>query len=157
MSNKTSIKVQYVNQPKSAKGPGSVKTDNGVYYKVWKDLLPQFENGKTYEIEYDTEQYNGQDKFVARKILSSSESSNGTTARVEDYVPKNGSDNRSARIERQAALKVAVQFHAIEVQTAQASASIDGLFAIADKIVGYINTPDSEKAAAPVEAQEVEI
>ena len=127
MSNTATIKVQYKDEPKSPTGPGSIKGYDGQAYKVWPRskgggaILSQFEKDNTYTIEYDEEEYQGKTKRVARKILSTSESSNGSSEydrMTQLRVPSDS--NRSARIERQAALKVAVQFHSIEVQAGKA-------------------------------------
>lgn len=63
---KATITVDYVNQPKSPKGPGSIKS-GGVYYKVWPDMLAQFQQGASYDVEYDTEMYNGKEQHTIKK------------------------------------------------------------------------------------------
>jgi len=156
--NTATIKVQYVNAPKSPKGPGSVKTEDGVYYKVWPKAkeggatLSQFEAGRTYEIEFDTEQYNGRDTFTARKILSSSESTNGSGAGLAHNSQVAPESSRSAHIERQCALKVAAVLLTAQVQAGKDEPTVAALFSISDDIVRYINGEHAE----PVE-QEVEI
>jgi hypothetical protein len=86
----STIKIAYVNPPKSAKGPGNVKTDDGKYFKVWPTTkipkgatLGDFEVGNTYEVECDEEQYNGKPQYTVRKIVS------------EDFLT--GKDNGTAR------------------------------------------------------------
>lgn len=73
----STIKIAYVNPPKSSKGPGSVKTDKGEYFKVWPTTkipkgatLGDFEVGSTYEVECDEEEYNGKPQYTVRKIVS---------------------------------------------------------------------------------------
>lgn len=161
----TSIKVQYVNQPKSPKGPGNVKTDEGVYYKVWpkaKDggaTLAQFAGGegKTFDVEYEEEPDKGYGKtFVIRKILSSSESTNGGSKDLREAFAVAAVD-RSARIERQAALKVAVQFHAMEVQAGITAPTIDRLFVLTNAIVADIDNVGKVKPESTDESSEPEV
>lgn len=108
--NKATIKVQYVNQPKNPKGPGSVKTADGVYYKVWKDLLPKFPGPGTYEVEYDTEDYNGKPQHTVRSVIAASTSTttNGNTASTNgNRHTGNGNGSTSDQIRWQTCLKVA--------------------------------------------------
>lgn len=58
--------VVYVNQPKSPKGPGSIKTADGEYLKVWPRDLWLFTPGKTYEIKYTSEDYKGEEQKTAK-------------------------------------------------------------------------------------------
>lgn len=146
---KTSIQVQYVNQPKNPKGPGSIKTNEGVYYKVWPHSkngganLSQFEVGKTYELEYDTEEYNGKPSYVARKILSSSESSSSN-----GHVPVASSNGKDSQILWQVCLKAAAQV----LQGTGASAGAVLVYAHE-----FYNEPtEAEQVAEPIE-QEVEL
>lgn len=59
------IQVQFVNQPKTATGPGSVKDSNGKYWKVWSPKkqgdpsLDDFVAGGTYSITYKPGTYQG--------------------------------------------------------------------------------------------------
>lgn len=54
------VKVQYVNPPKMGKKNGSIKTPDNQIYGVPPNLLPQFQAGGTYQIEYNSREFNGQ-------------------------------------------------------------------------------------------------
>lgn len=62
------IQVRYVNPPKTPKGPGSVKDANGTYWKVWKDDLAKFQEGGTYQVGFETEQYQGKDQYTVKAV-----------------------------------------------------------------------------------------
>ena len=62
------ITAKYVNPAKSPRGPGSVKDEQGIYWKVWPDLLSRFQVGGTYTVGYKTEQHNGKDQFTVTQI-----------------------------------------------------------------------------------------
>lgn len=63
---KTTITPDYINPPKTPKGPGSIKS-GGIYYKVWPDLLEQFQQGVAYEVEVETSMYNGKEQHTIKK------------------------------------------------------------------------------------------
>lgn len=56
---RATIQVKYVNQPREGMKNGSVKTAEGVLYGVPPPLLPQFQPGGTYNVEYNTSQFQG--------------------------------------------------------------------------------------------------
>lgn len=66
------ITVAFVNPPKTPSSKkGSIKGDDGVYYGVWADKLPQFQKGGRYSIEYDTERDNqGRDWNTVKRIIT---------------------------------------------------------------------------------------
>lgn len=62
------ITVSYVNQPRTATGKkGSIKDREGRYFGVWKDRLSQFEAGKTYDVEYTIDQWQGKDQYNIKR------------------------------------------------------------------------------------------
>jgi hypothetical protein len=64
----TTITVRYVNQPKSPKGPGSVKDVNNALWKVWPDDLPRFREGGTYLIGYMPGTYAGKPDNTIKEV-----------------------------------------------------------------------------------------
>lgn len=52
--------VAYVNDPKPGKKNGSIKLGDGTYLGVRPNMLSQFSAGKTYDIEYEEHDYQGQ-------------------------------------------------------------------------------------------------
>lgn len=72
------ITVAYVNPPKDGAKKGSVKDMHGRYFGVWPDKLAQYEKGQTYEVEYDTQEYNGKTYRHIKRIVSGAASGGGT-------------------------------------------------------------------------------
>lgn len=63
----TTITVQYVNQPRASGGKkGSVKDSEGRYWGVWADKLDQFKAGQSYDILYETSQWQGKDQHTIK-------------------------------------------------------------------------------------------
>lgn len=61
------ITVQYINPPKQQGGKkGSVKDTEGRYWGVWADKLGQYEQGKSYDILYETTQWQGKDQHTIK-------------------------------------------------------------------------------------------
>ena len=111
-----SVTVAYVNEPKSEKGPGSIKDATGRYYKVWKTskhggaTLSDFENGKTYDIEYREEEYQGKPTYTVNKIVSAStsQSTNGNGHHDASAMYRNAdTGTKSSDIKWLACLKIA--------------------------------------------------
>ena len=104
---KATIKVQYINQPRPGKKLGSVKTEDGRYFQVWPDKLSSFQPGGTYEVEYESSQFNGKtyDKVTSIAAVNGSATPAGNGA-------NNGSD-RSNRIERQHSQAMAIAWLAL--------------------------------------------
>lgn len=67
--NTQTISVAYVNPPKNPKGPGSIKDTEGRYWKLWtKDTpLDQFAVGQSYDIVFETDQYQGKDQHTIKR------------------------------------------------------------------------------------------
>lgn len=157
MSNKATIQVAYVNEPKSPTGPGNVKSTDGVYYKVWtkaKDgaaTLSQFEPNKTYEVEFETGEYKGKPDHVIRKILSTSESVVTRATNGNGQAAPVATNDRSARIERQAAHKVAIAFLTLEFQATGQAVTLERLFQLTDAIAADVGNTElkPEQAAEP--------
>lgn len=64
------ITVAYVNQPRAAGGKkGSIKDKEGRYFGVWADRLSQFVPGKTYDVEYTIEQWQGKDQYNIKSAI----------------------------------------------------------------------------------------
>lgn len=53
------ITVQYVNPPKAPRKSGSVKDVDGQIFSVWPNMLNQFREGESYEIEFTEKNVNG--------------------------------------------------------------------------------------------------
>ena len=113
-----SIVAQYVNEPKSPKAPGNIKTADGRYFKVWKSskvpgtaTLSDFEPNKTYEIEYTEEEpYNGRPSYMINKIVSAStsQSTNGNGHHDASAAYRNAdTGTKSSDIKWLACLKIA--------------------------------------------------
>lgn len=66
--NTKQITVKYINQPKTERGPGSVKDNQGVYWKVWRDQLATFREGGTYTVGYTTEMYQGKEQYTVKEV-----------------------------------------------------------------------------------------
>ena len=62
------ITAKYVNPPKSAKGPGSVKDANGVYWKCWPDQLANFQPDQSYLVGYTSEMYQGKEQHTIKSV-----------------------------------------------------------------------------------------
>lgn len=154
--NTTTVRVAYVNEPKSAGAPGNIKTDTGEVIKVWPTskfpggaILENFTAGRTYEIGYDTEIYQGKEKKVARKILSTSESqvTNGNSPHNHAAAFETSREDVNNRILWQVALKSAAQM--------LAGTGVPAADVIAFARELYAATP-TESVATP-ETTEVEI
>jgi len=64
------IVAQYVNQPQAGKKQGTIKTPDGVYYGVAPAMLPQFQPGGTYAIEYETRTWQGKEYYTIRSATA---------------------------------------------------------------------------------------
>lgn len=64
------ITVAFVNQPREGGKKGTVKDMHGRYFGVWPDKLDQYEKGGTYEVEYDTTEYQGKTYRNIKRIVS---------------------------------------------------------------------------------------
>ena len=79
------ITVQYVNQPKGPRGPGSIKDTEGNYWKVWPTTkkpggatLDSFAVGGTYSIGYDPGEYQGKpDNTITSVTQTAAPATNG--------------------------------------------------------------------------------
>lgn len=78
----TTVKVAYVNPPKEGKKMGSIKTPDGQYYGVWADKLYQFQQGQSYDVEYETGQYNGRETRTIKKVIETGRASSGSAQRT---------------------------------------------------------------------------
>ena len=56
---RATVTVAYVNPPKPPRKSGSIKTAEGEYFSVWPNMLKQFQQGETYEVEYTETDKNG--------------------------------------------------------------------------------------------------
>lgn len=74
------VTVKFVNQPKDGKKKGSIKTMDGQTYGVWADKLNQFQQGKTYELEYESEEWQGKTYLNAKKWKEVAGQTNATAA-----------------------------------------------------------------------------
>lgn len=59
MSNRVTIKVARAIGPGEGKKKGKVETDDGKVFWVWPDKLGLLRPGNTYEVDYETSEYNG--------------------------------------------------------------------------------------------------
>lgn len=64
------ITVKYVNAPKEGKKKGTIKTVDGQMYGVWADKLSSFQPNGVYEIEYTSEEWNGQTYHTVKSATS---------------------------------------------------------------------------------------
>ena len=86
------IKVQYVNQPKG-NGPGNVKDVDGTYWKVWTRskkpgaaVLSDFQEGGTYSVTYETENYQGKDYYTITSVTQTATALPQTAAASNGHV-----------------------------------------------------------------------
>ena len=56
---RATVTVAYVNPPKPPRKSGSIKTVEGEYFSVWPNMLNQFQQGETYEVEFTETDKNG--------------------------------------------------------------------------------------------------
>ena len=86
MSQQT-ITIAFVNQPRQAGGKkGSVKDTEGRYWGVWADKLGQYQVGQSYDITFETTQWQGKDQHTiksatARGAPVAANNGNGMTPR----------------------------------------------------------------------------
>lgn len=77
------IVAQYINEPKSPKGPASIKDETGRYWKFWpngKNGIPveKFQKGQTYNVGYKSEMYQGkEDRTITEVLLASTDNKPG--------------------------------------------------------------------------------
>lgn len=85
------IDVSFVNPPKPGKKMGSVKTRDDDFYLVFPEDLAKFSPGQTYQVNYETNNFNGTD-FKTIKFPKTRQPSrvpakaNGHTQSVEMFV-----------------------------------------------------------------------
>lgn len=61
----TTVTVDFVNAAKDGKQTGSIKANDGNYYRIPAQHIPYFQKGGTYRLGYATKDYNGTEfKFV---------------------------------------------------------------------------------------------
>lgn len=65
--NTATVTVAFVNPPKGTAKKGTIKGKDGAIYGVWADKLNQFQPGKTYQIEYETSEYQGKNYTTVKK------------------------------------------------------------------------------------------
>lgn len=103
------VTVEFDNDPKSERGPRSIKADDGTYYKYWpsgrgavkgRDLIKK---GATLVITFD-EQENGQ--YTDRVISSVSPASSGTASATSTASP---ATDRDVLIVNQCSIKAAAE------------------------------------------------
>ncbi len=65
------IEISYVNQPKVPRGPGSIKSAVGDYYKVWPKEVPlgNFQVGGIYRVDYEEDEYQGKLQKTIKRAL----------------------------------------------------------------------------------------
>lgn len=63
------VKVAYVNPVKPGKKNGSIKTEDNQIFGVPPHFLGQFRVGGSYQIEYDTHTWQGQDYKTVGKVV----------------------------------------------------------------------------------------
>jgi hypothetical protein len=106
------VTVQYINEPKPGRKTGSIKTTDGRYFDVWPNLLPQFQKGKSYEIETESREYNSKTYVTAKRIISNGAGSGPSNGSSDQPAPNDNSE-RQNRIERQHSQEMALRFFAI--------------------------------------------
>jgi hypothetical protein len=74
------VEVAYVNQPQAGKKEGSIKTKDGVYYGVKPTLLGLFQQGGTYEINFDTTNFKGKDYHHVQAVKPVAVASTGAAS-----------------------------------------------------------------------------
>ena len=74
------VTVKFVNQPREGKKKGNIKTADGQQYGVWADKLSQFQPGKTYEIEYESEEWQGKTYHNVKKFKEVAGQTNASAA-----------------------------------------------------------------------------
>jgi len=67
--NTATIVAQYLNPPKPGRKTGSVKDADGQYWDIWPDKMAQMQQGGTYQIEYETREYNGKTYCTIKSIV----------------------------------------------------------------------------------------
>jgi len=90
--NTATITAQYLNPPKPGRKTGSVKDTDGQYWDVWPDKLAQMQQGGTYQIEYETRDYQGKTYCTIKNIVGGSApapKSNGVAAKPANGYGKN--------------------------------------------------------------------
>jgi len=58
-SERATVTVAYINPPKAPRKSGSIKSVDGEMFYVWPNLLSQFQQGETYEVEFTETDKNG--------------------------------------------------------------------------------------------------
>lgn len=72
------ITVKYINAPRSAKGPASIKDANGTYWAFWvRDIpLSTFQENQSYTIGYETSQYQDKDQYTIKEVIPATPATN---------------------------------------------------------------------------------
>lgn len=63
------VEVRFVNPVPEGKKTGSIKGSRDEYFLVYPELLPQFQVGKVYELEYKTHEFKNQEYHTVQRIL----------------------------------------------------------------------------------------
>ena len=74
---KATVTVSFVNQPKEGKKQGSIKTKDNALYGVFENMLGQFQPGSTYEIEYDSREWQGKTFHTVKSAKQVAAATNG--------------------------------------------------------------------------------
>lgn len=110
------VEVKYVNPPKQGKVNGSIKDATGQMYGVPPHLLPTFQQGATYNIDYSERNFNGaQYRTVTTAVLTAPPQASGGS-----YAGKYGKtdDATAERIFVCGALNAAIQGGHVEISSA---------------------------------------
>lgn len=75
----TRVTVQFVNPVAAGKREGSIKLSDGSYLGVKPDMLSQFQQGGTYDVEWSSRHWNGKEyRTVTKAALVSAPTTNGS-------------------------------------------------------------------------------
>lgn len=88
------ISVRYVNPPKQGRTNGSVKTPEGEMYGVPPALLSQFQQGGTYNVNYTTRNFQGQNYKTITHVAMVSPPQQSQGQRSNGYSKGGGDDDK---------------------------------------------------------------
>ena len=133
------ITVKWVNQPKPGKKKGSIKTADDQIFGVWADKLGNFQQNGIYDIEYDTEDWNGQTyktiKSAALKGQASRPMGRGPMA------PRETSMKDAERMFVCSLINAAIQAGKVEFTGASLETAVNGLRRVWANTFGAAEVP----------------
>jgi hypothetical protein len=162
MSTTARITVAYIDPPGEGKKQATIKDSNGTRYGIFPEKMGDYRKGGTYDVEFKSREWQGKNYHTitsAKPVNGESNGSNGNES--NGHAPVAGSNGngkpdeaywakRNARIERQHAQKVAVEFLKLEVDKAGATKgkpTLERLFQLADQIAADIENAGTIEVA----------